>query len=240
MNAPSATIDEAIIGAILAGRLSPGTRLGEQQVALLFGVSRTRVREAMMRLGTRGIVRVAARRGWFVVEPSADEAREAFEARRVIESGMLLAARAVPPGAFAELARHLEVERQAILGGDVGGRACLLGDFHIHLARFLGNRLLTEIVRDLTARTTLISMLYQPTDKADESSHDHERIVAALEAGDFARAARLMGEHLDHVEAGLDLELPPDPLALLRDLLTPAALATRAGSLPPSAKGPQA
>ncbi|MDF2995949.1 MAG: transcriptional regulator, GntR family [Xanthobacteraceae bacterium] len=234
MNPATANIEEAILSAILAGRIAPGTRLGEQKLADLFRVSRTRVREAMMRLETRGVVQVSARRGWYVVEPSAEEAREAFHSRRVIETGLLHAVREISPQALDGLKQHVVMEREAIESGDVGSRACLLGDFHIHLADVVGNRLLTEIIRDLTARTTLISMLYQPTEKAKESSHDHEDIVGALEAGDFQRAARLMAEHIDNVEAGLDLDTKPDPLADLRELLTPSTFSGSPPSMPQS------
>ena len=232
MNPAAANIEEAILSAILAGRINPGTRLGEQKLADLFSVSRTRVREAMMRLETRGVVQVSARRGWYVVEPSADEAREAFQTRRVIETGLLHTLRTIPPGVVQSLKEHVAIEREAIEAGDVHSRACLLGDFHIHLADALGNRLLTEIIRDLTARTTLISMLYQPTEKAEESSNDHEDIVAALEAGDIETAARLMDEHICKVEAGLDLTAKPDPLAGLRELLSPSTFAGAPPSMP--------
>ncbi|MGO8609023.1 GntR family transcriptional regulator, partial [Rhizobium johnstonii] len=62
------TIEETIVSGILSAKIRPWTRLSENQLATLFGVSRTRVREAMMRLETRGIVHVSPRRGWFVVE----------------------------------------------------------------------------------------------------------------------------------------------------------------------------
>ncbi|ODN68450.1 GntR family transcriptional regulator [Methylobrevis pamukkalensis] len=217
MSPQAVDIESFILTAVLGGRLRPGTRLGEMQLAELFRVSRTKVREALVRLETRGIVTVSPRRGWYVVEPSAEEAQEAFHARKIVETGLLLAAGRIAPEAIAALKHHLEVERRSLDGDDISARTCLLGDFHIHLADLLGNRLVTEVVRDLTARTTLISMLYQPKDKAEESSHDHADIVAALERGDFAAAAALMSAHIDHVEAGLDLSARPDPLAGLRD-----------------------
>ena len=68
-------IADRIVDAILAGRLAPGQRLGEQALADLFGCSRTLVREAMARLSARGMVEVNARRGWFVVQPSLDARR---------------------------------------------------------------------------------------------------------------------------------------------------------------------
>lgn len=219
----SDSIDGSVIAAILAGRLRPGTRLGESALADLYGVSRTRVREAMMRLETRGIVQVSPRRGWFVVEPSAADAHAAFEARRVIEAGMLAAAHTLPPDAIAHLRHHVEEERRAVLDGGVGARTCLLGDFHIHLAAAFGNPFLTEILRDLTARTTLVSMLYQSDLHAVESNEDHVRILALIESGDLAAAAHEMTAHIHRVEDGLDLGVTPDPLAGLRGILAPPA-----------------
>jgi DNA-binding GntR family transcriptional regulator len=210
-------IGEAVISAILGGNISPGAHLGEQALADIFGVSRTRVREALMRLEARGVVQVSARKGWFVVTPSAEEARDAFQARRVIEGGLIHSAGAQCPACLRALRGHVDAERAAIQAGDVGGRTCLLGDFHVHLAAALSNRVVVEILRDLTARTTLISMLYQSSHKATESQAEHVGIVAALEAGDFPGAARLMDQHLHNVEAGLDLSARPDPLAALRE-----------------------
>ncbi len=222
------SIEDSVISAILGGRLRPGTRLGEAKLAEVYGVSRTRVREAMMRLETRGIVHVSARRGWFIVEPSATEARAAFQARRVVETGMLrelqaLPGRALPGEAVARLRAHVEEERAALRTGHVGSRTCLLGDFHIHLAHAFGNPFLTDILRDLTARTTLVSMLYQSDQDAAASSDDHAGIVTLLADGDFAGAARLMDAHIRRVEDGLDLAAAPDPLAGLREILSPGA-----------------
>src|SRR5574340_339407 len=82
-------IAQRVVEAILAQKLAPGDRLGEQELADLYGVSRTLVREALMQLQARGFVEVRTRKGWYVVEPSADEARDAFAARRAVESGLL-------------------------------------------------------------------------------------------------------------------------------------------------------
>ena len=78
------SIAERVVEAILAQKLSPGERLGEQELADNFAVSRTVVREALMQLQARGFVQVQPRRGWYVVQPSADEARDAFAALRII------------------------------------------------------------------------------------------------------------------------------------------------------------
>jgi len=221
----SIQIAKRIMEAILAKQLAPGTRLGEQQLSTLFGVSRTLVREALMRLVTRGVVTVSARRGWFVIEPSPSDAREAFEARRVIELGLLRHARPITKAAIDQLREHIAREQAAIEGDDVGARSYLLGDFHVCLCECLGNGLLSDTLRDLTARTTLTAMLHQSSEQAEDSCSEHVHIVAALERGDLAGAEQLMHDHLLHVEAGLNQANCNDPLAPLRQALAPVSAA---------------
>lgn len=217
----STDISERIIEAVMAQKLAPGARLGEQQLAMLFDCSRTIVREALTRLSVRGIVTVSARRGWYVVEPSQEDAREAFEARRVIELGLIRGAKPLGKPALQSLRAHLAREKAAVRGSDVGARSFLLGDFHVCLAECLGNHLLADTLRDFTARTTLIAMLYQSSHDAAQSCEDHVRIVAALEAGDTARAEALMSEHIGTVQGHLRLPAHADPLAQLRGALAP-------------------
>jgi hypothetical protein len=85
----------------------------------------------------------------------------------------------------------------------VGLRSFLLGDFHVCLAECLGNSLLADTLRDFTARTTLIAMLYQSTHDAAQSCEDHVQIVQALEKGDLAKAEKLMQAHIGSVQAAL-------------------------------------
>jgi len=217
---PSATpIDRVIVNAILAGRIRAGTRLGEQALATLFDVSRTSVREALIRLETRGIVQSSPRRGWFVIEPSLEEAQEAFQARRAIEMGILRSVGTVGAPVTDTLREHIAREREAIAADDAAARSFLLGDFHVCMVEAFGNRILADILRDLTARTVLISALYQSTGDASKSCDEHERIIDALQAGDLNRAADLMIEHIGNVEAGLTKRIDSDPLLDLRQAL---------------------
>ena len=211
-------IDRIIVDAVLAGTIRAGTRLGEQALATLFQVSRTSVREALIRLETRGILQVSPRRGWFVIEPSLEEAQEAFQARRAVELGIL---RTAPAGiAVAEKLRdHIRQERDAIASGDIGARSYLLGDFHVCMAEACGHRTLSDILRDLTARTVLISALYQSTHDAEASCDDHAAITDAIAANDQHRAAELMTAHIGNVEAGLTKRADHDPLLDLRQAL---------------------
>ena len=219
MDQSSPTIDRVIVDAVLSSRIRAGMRLGEQALATLFGVSRTSVREALIRLEARGIVQVIPRRGWFVVEPSIDEAQETFQARHAIETGILGTIATVEPSVIAILRDHLRQEREAIASGDVGARSYLLGDFHVCMVEAFGNRTLADILRDLTARTVLISALYQSSHDATESCDEHERITDMLAAGDLGAAADLMSTHIGNVEAALKKRVAHDPLQDLRQAL---------------------
>ena len=222
MTIAASDISNRIIEAVMAQKLAPGSRLGEQQLAMLFDCSRTIVREALTRLAARGIVTVSSRRGWYVIEPSQDEAREAFEARRVIEMGLIRCTTDVSKNALKKLKGHLAREKAAIKGSDVGLRSFLLGDFHVCLAECLGNSLLADTLRDFTARTTLIAMLYQSSHDAAQSCNDHVEIVQALEQGDLVLAEKLMQIHIGNVQSTLKLQpAAGDPLAELRSALSP-------------------
>lgn len=222
MSVTSSEIAHRIVQAIMAQKLTPGMRLGEQALSMLFDCSRTLVREALMQLAARGIVHVSSRRGWYVVQPSASEAREAFEARRVIETGLIRLAPPMDKATLKRLKQHIAQEKAALKEADIGRRSYLLGEFHVCLAECLGNQLLADTLRDFTARTTLIAMLYQSTHDAEKSCQEHIEIVQALEAGDSARAEQLMNQHIGEVQSALSLHASPsDPLAELRQALAP-------------------
>ena len=223
-------IAQQVVAAIIAQKLAPGERLGEQDLADLFGVSRTLVREALMQLQARGFVEVRSRRGWYVVEPSVEQARDAFAARRAVEGGMLRdTAQAGRPlqSALQRLRRHVQDEREAIMSADPGIRAFLLADFHVCLAECLGHKVLANMLRDLTARTSLAATLYQSTHDAQHSNEQHEEIVAAIERDEWSRAAELMAAHIGDVQSALGSALrPDDPRERLRATLAPLKTAT--------------
>ena len=230
-------IAQRVVESILAQKLNPGERLGEQELADLFGVSRTLVREALMQLQARGFIEVRSRKGWYVVEPSIEQARDAFAARRAVESGLLRQAgdEGRPLQAVvSRLRQHLREEQAAIASADAGTRAFLLADFHVCLAESLGHKVLADILRDLTARTTLVATLYQSTHEAAQSCAEHAKIVAVMAKGDLQAAAKLMLSHIGNVEQALgqSTAIQADARERLRATLAPL------GRPPPVAKRP--
>ncbi len=211
-------IVDAITTAIVERRLMPGTWLVEQQIADVFKVSRTVVRQALNQLSRDRLVSLEPARGAFVATPSIDEARQVFQVRRLIEGGMVrqLAAQ-ITDRQVEQLRVHLRDERQAVARIDVPGRTRLLADFHVVLARLLGNEVLAELIADLLSRSQLIALMYQSSHSAEHSQAEHDDIVDALAKRDGRAAARLMDRHLEAVERNLRLDpRTPDLASVLR------------------------
>ena len=203
-----AAIIERIMRAIVEHRLPPGTKLGEDRLGAAFGVSRTRVRQVLTRLAADKVVTQIANRGAFVAQPSVAEARAVFDARRVIEAELVARAATVCTDADAQrLERHLVRERAAERAGDVRAMIQLSGEFHRLIADIAGNAVLTEMLRELVARSSLILALYGSPRARDCANDDHRALLAAIRRHDARTAASRMREHLGHLEAAF--ELPP-------------------------------
>jgi DNA-binding GntR family transcriptional regulator len=184
----------------------PGTKLAEQPIADLFRVSRTIVRQALNQLSRDRLVTLEPARGAHVAQPSVEEARQVFEVRQLLEGAMVrrLGSR-LTAAQLSELRHHLKAEAEAIARTDVPGRTRLLADFHVVLARMLGNHVLADLLADLLSRSSLIALMYQSSHSAEASLAEHVAIVDALERGDTRAAVRLTEAHLEHVERNLRL-----------------------------------
>lgn len=200
-------IYERIYIAILEHRLQPGTKLGEERMADIFGVSRARVREVLARLAHEQIVELFPQRGAFVAKPTTEQARDVFEARRLIEPAVLRRLiDTLTPDKVARLRQHQELETDARRRNDKRAVIRLSGEFHTLAAELAGNSALARSMRELCMLTCLTIFLYDaPT--AQSCRHDeHEMIIDAVAKRDHARAEKLMLDHLDHIESSLQLD----------------------------------
>jgi DNA-binding GntR family transcriptional regulator len=203
----TARIVESITAAIVERRLMPGTKLAEQRLADIYAVSRTLVRQALNQLSRDRLVTLEPARGARVAEPSVEEARQVFEVRNMLEAAMVRRLVAtITPAQVAELRAHLREEQAAVARTDVSGRTRLLADFHIVLARMLGNETLAHMLAELLSRCSLIALMYQSSHSASHSYEEHVAIVDALERRDARAATRLMADHLQHVERNLQFD----------------------------------
>lgn len=220
--ATAADISRSILDAVVEQRLPPGTKLAEEDVGALFGVSRTVVRAAFQALAHEGVVVLERNRGAFVARPSADEARNVLAARRLIEPEIArsVALRARPAD-IARLRAHVEAQRE-VLDRDVRDAGLRLsGEFHLLMATILDNPLITRMLRELIARSSLVIALYGRSRISVCSIDDHAQLVDALARGDTEAAAHAMLHHIDDMEADLDLDPPEDQPIDLASVLAP-------------------
>jgi DNA-binding GntR family transcriptional regulator len=199
-------IYQRILSAILEHRLPPGTKLGEERLAAIFGVSRTQVRQALARLTHDRIVTLIANRGAFVSSPTVAEAREVFDARRLIEPELVRrVAATATPAQVRRLREHVRLESAARVANDKRTIIRLSGDFHQIIADLAGNSFLARTMRELESLTCLVIILYDAPNVPSCPYDEHSALTDAIEAHAGERAAALMIEHLDHVERTLEL-----------------------------------
>jgi DNA-binding GntR family transcriptional regulator len=200
-------IADKISTAILEHRLAPGTKLGEDRLASIFGTSRPRVREVLARLANEQVVELIPQRGAFVAKPTIGQAHDVFEARQLIEPSILQRLIAnLDSGKLQRLQAHLEQETQARERQDARAMVRLSGEFHVLLAELAGNTALTKTMRELSTLTCLIISLYSASTATSCRSDEHSEIVAAIARKDSVRATTIMSHHLDYILGSLHLE----------------------------------
>lgn len=199
-------IVERIFEAVVEQRLPPGTKLSESALCEAFGVGRMRIRRSLLLLASREVVELHANRGAYVASPTAEQAREVFEARIALEPTIarLACARASDQD-IATLSLHLEQEHAAHLHARRHEAIRLSGQFHTLLAQIAGNAVLLRMMKELVTRTSLIIGIFGAPGATNCRDDDHKDIIDAFLARDGAKAAALMADHLHHIETHLDL-----------------------------------
>ncbi len=189
----------AVRDAIAAGELVEGTTYSVYQLAELLGVSRSPVREALLRLAEAGLVEIARNRGFRVVLPTAHDIEEIFEIRLALE-----------PAACRRAAEHATDEHRDTLAGLVETMrgAAERGDaasfwpadraLHDALLRAAGNARAAAIIDQLRATTALLGPPTTATGRSlDEIHAEHATIVEAVLDGEGRTAEQAMRHHLE-------------------------------------------
>ena len=213
------TISEKLLLAIWEHRLRPGTKLAEEKLAEVFGVSRTKIRLALGKLANDGLLTVEPNRGTFVASPTVAQARHVFQARRLVEPALVRGlAGQLRKDQVARLRRSVALESEARARNDRRATIRLSGEFHLQLAELGQNPYLVRCLRELCSLTCLVIALYDAPGMPACPYHEHETLIDAIERGDGETAAALMVEHLTHVEGTLRLEMPEDEEVDLREV----------------------
>jgi DNA-binding GntR family transcriptional regulator len=182
---------------IVDGRLAPGSRVGQAELADALGISRGSVREALRRLAGDGLVAFEVNRGFFVANVGLAGVLDRLEARLLLEPEVArLAAARRDDDDLAALRQAIATERVArtAAGAHDASRA-----FHAALAAATRNEALARIFDGLwiadVGRRLLASRRSQPDWQAADVA-EHAELLAAIEAGDGDRGEALMREHV--------------------------------------------
>lgn len=178
---------------ILTGRLAPGTRLTQTALSARLGISRTPVREAILRLQDEGLIRSPVTGAKPIVAPLvADELEELYLILGVLEGlAARLAARRLTGLAAARLRHSLEAERKHATGAFPGEL------LHLAIVETSGSNRLMRQVQAIRRPISRYRNLFLANPPAEERSHSyHERIVEAIIGGHGEDAERLVIQHM--------------------------------------------
>lgn len=183
---------------ILDNEISAGLQATEQEIAEALGMSRTPVREALVRLANEGLVEVRPRHGMRVLPVSGEDMREIYEILTGLETvaAESVARRGLTDAQSGSLEQAVADMDIALENGDLRAWAEADERFHMLLVDFCGNRRLRTLVGtywDQAHRVRMITLRLRP--KPTKSSADHAELLDALRRGDGEAASRIHREH---------------------------------------------
>jgi len=189
--------------AIIDGLLPAGMRVTEAGLAKQLGVSKTPVREALLRLKEIGLIEGDGAMAGRIVAPSFEQTRDAYEVREALEtkSARLAAERA---DKASLLAARRAAERTVVAADQRDDVAYRAADeaFHATIAAASGNRRLARLIDDTNALITTLRQRDLPgVDASPLCASQHMQISEALLARNADEAVRLMREHVRHVSS---------------------------------------
>jgi len=183
---------------ILDNALPPGAQRLESELALQLGLSRTPVREALVRLQQEGLVEITPRHGMRVQPIAAADMREIYEVLNSLEptAAELLARRADPAAGLERLDAACTAMEQALAAQDRRAWAAADEAFHLGLVELCGNRRLAGMVMqvwDQSHRARMFTLHQRPLPA--RSTAEHRRVLDAIAAGEPERARDLYRRH---------------------------------------------
>ena len=184
------TVHDRLRDAIVDGTLAPGEVVRDTELAAWLGVSRTPVREALLRLGETGLVRAAPGRSTVVAEIDLDEVREAHAV--VVAMHRLAVAEAVARITDADLDRMRAANERfatAIEERDTGAALAADDDFHAVAVEVSGNRAVATVLAQLSPVVRRLERRRFASGAGSESVALHDRLVEACASGDADAAA---------------------------------------------------
>jgi len=195
------TIIHYVFDAIFSKKLYPGLKLSESVFAQDFNVSRDSVRKAFSQLQNMGIITYKKNQGYFVTTLKKEDTLDIFEARNIIEAGVITSViQKFSEGKIdlASLKSEVETEKFfkiSLRNGEYVKSSC---DFHLNLALLTENDFLINALKPLIPLSILAALVFE-----DENTHfcsydEHSQLIKAIESNNIDYAKSIMNTHLHH------------------------------------------
>lgn len=208
-----------LYNAILERRLPPETKLGENLLAEHYGVSRTIIRQVLMRLSHDRLIKLEPNRGAFVASLSLAEAKQIYEAWRLTEAAIVRdVTKTITKKQISALRTLVAEERVACEQQDLPRLTRLSAQFHIQLADFCTNKYLGRFLKELVPLTSL-AFFYEVRNMPICTKDEHSEILDYIASGDADAAVAAAMRHLNGIEAGLNARAALNQTASLVDIL---------------------
>jgi DNA-binding GntR family transcriptional regulator len=194
----SSAAADLIRQAIVEGRVVPGQRLKEEELAQQLGISRTPIREALLVLQAEGLIETAPNRGATVRAYDLPDLEDMYELRAVLEGNAARrAATRIDAGALEELRESCARFAELVGGSEVQALVAENAIFHDTILAAAASERLTGMVRQVIAAPLVYkSYIWYSPEQAAASYHYHRQLTNALERADASRAEFIMREHV--------------------------------------------
>ncbi|MDI2129960.1 GntR family transcriptional regulator [Yinghuangia seranimata] len=183
---------------VLERRYEGGTLLTEGELAEAAGVSRTPVREALLRLEAEGLLRLYPKKGALVLPVSAQEVADVVETRQLVEAHAARKAVPASPELIARLTELLDQQRAQVAAGEFAEAAVTDRCFHAAIVRSAGNEILARLYDQLRDRQVrmVVAVMHAGAERVARSLTDHAEILEALRGGDADAAVAAVHRHV--------------------------------------------
>lgn len=191
---------EAVQASIISAAIPPGSRVSEAALASQLKVSKTPVREALLRLRHIGLVEPTAQ-GLKVILPSVARIRDAYELRAGLEGvAAFYAAQRASDDEREHISEEAKLSLSCAVASDAEGFRSHDQRFHLSIARATRNKSLQQSIEDALALTSALRERdVRPSHGSVVCATEHMTIAEAIRAGDAAASRSAITEHILHV-----------------------------------------
>ncbi len=198
---------------IMSFTLQQGQIYNEMAVSKELGLSRTPVREALLRLSSENLITFLPRKGFIITSFTVQDVEEIFELRLILESTVVRKITSkIRKEDINELRKQIKLQHSATAKSDYHGFMLSDRTFHKLFFELAGNSKLLDIMNNFQDICHMMGICYLKVDKHyEEAIKDHETIVESIETGDADIAEAALYKHISKVKAAVIKNFPAGP-----------------------------